>query len=43
MMARILRAMARLDAHWVGDLTGSICLFAMLYVGLLLGCGMGLK
>lgn len=43
MMARLLRAMARLDAHWAGDLIGSICLFAMLYVGLLLGYGMGLK
>lgn len=37
MMARILRALARLDAHWVGDLIGSICMFTMLYFGLLLG------
>jgi hypothetical protein len=43
MMARLFRALARLDAHWAGDLIGSICLFAMLYVGLLLGYGMGLK
>ena len=43
MMARILRAMARLDTHWVGDLIGSICLVALLYGGLLLGYGMGLK
>ena len=43
MMARLLRAMARLDAHWMGDFIGSVCLFALLYAGLLLGYGMGLK
>ena len=42
-MARLLRAMARIDAHWMGDLIGSLCLFAMVYCGLLLGYGMGLK
>lgn len=43
MMARLFRALARLDAHWIGDLIGSVCLFAMLYVGLLLGYGMDLR
>ena len=30
MMARLFRAMARLDAHWSGDLIGVVCLFSFL-------------
>lgn len=43
MMARLLRALARLEAHWVGDAIDVICLFALGYAGLLIGCGLGLK
>ncbi|WP_299505235.1 hypothetical protein [Cypionkella sp.] len=42
-MARLLRAMARLDAHWTGDLIGAACLFALLFMGLFIGHGLGLK
>lgn len=43
MMARLLRAMARFEAHWVGDAIGVICLFALGYAGLLIGYGLGLQ
>ena len=43
MMARLLRAMARLDAHWAGDLIGAVSLFSLLFIGLLIGAGLGLK
>lgn len=43
MMARLMRAMARLDAHWMGDLIGAACLFSMLFMGLFIGAGLGLK
>lgn len=43
MMACLLRAMARLDAHWAGDLIGSVSLFVLLFGGLFLGHGMGFK
>ncbi|MES2434219.1 MAG: hypothetical protein V4586_10380 [Pseudomonadota bacterium] len=43
MTARLLRAMARLDDHWIGDLIGAVCLFSFLFIGLLIGCGLGLK
>ena len=43
MMARLLSALARLDAHWFGDLVGSISLFVLLFGGLFMGCGLGLK
>jgi len=31
----MLRALARLDDHWFGDLLGAVCLFAALWMGLL--------
>ena len=43
MMARLLRAFARLDAHWAGDLIGAVSLFSILFIGLFIGCGLGLK
>jgi hypothetical protein len=43
MMAGLLRALARLDAHWAGDLIGCASLFALLFGGLFLGHGMGFK
>lgn len=39
----ILFALAWLDAHWIGDLIGSISLFVLLFGGLFMGCGLGLK
>lgn len=42
-MTRLLRAMARLDAHWAGDLIGAISLFSILFIGFFIGCGLGLK
>ena len=43
MMARLLRAMARLDAHWAGDLIGAVSLFSLLFIGLFIGAGLGVK
>jgi hypothetical protein len=43
MMARLFGALARLDDHWIGDAIGCVGLFAVLFGGLFLGCGMGLK
>ena len=43
MMAPLVRALARLDAHWSADLIGSVGLFALMFGGLFLGHGMGLK
>lgn len=43
MMARLLRAMARLDDHWAGDLIGAVSLFSMLFMGLFIAAGMGLQ
>ena len=43
MMARLLRAMARLDDHWLGDLIGAVSLFSLLFTGLFIGAGLGLK
>lgn len=34
-MRRMLRALARLDDHWLGDLMGVACLFGGLWMGLL--------
>ena len=42
-MAHFIRAMARLDDHWIGDLIGAVCLFGMLWGGLFLGFAAGLK
>lgn len=36
-MRRMLRALARLDDHWIGDLIGALSLFGLLYAGFL-GC-----
>lgn len=33
-MRRMLRALARLDDHWLGDVVGSLCLFALIPIGL---------
>lgn len=43
MMARLLRAMARLEAHWTGDLIGGVSMFLLLFAGLFIGAGMGLQ
>ena len=37
MFVRVKRLMARLDDHWIGDLIGSVSLFALLYAGLMAG------
>lgn len=42
-MKRVLRALARLDDHWIGDLIGAVSLFGILWGLAFLGCGMGLK
>lgn len=31
---RLIRAVRRLDDHWIGDLIGVVCLFGMLWIGL---------
>ena len=36
-MIRILRALRALDQSWLGDVIGAVCLFGLLYVGLLAG------
>lgn len=36
-MSAILRALTALDDHWLGDLIGAICLFFLLWAGLLAG------
>lgn len=30
----LIRAARRLDDHWIGDLIGAVCLFGMLWIGL---------
>lgn len=30
----LIRVVRRLDDHWIGDLIGAVCLFGMLWVGL---------
>ena len=30
----LIRAAQRLDDHWIGDLIGALCLFGMLWIGL---------
>lgn len=30
----LVRAARRLDDHWIGDLIGALCLFGMLWIGL---------
>ncbi|SLN48125.1 hypothetical protein PSA7680_02477 [Pseudoruegeria aquimaris] len=30
----LIRAARRLDDHWIGDLIGALCLFGMLWIGL---------
>lgn len=42
-MARLLRAAARLDDHWIGDLIGAASLFGILFGGLFLGYAWGLQ
>ncbi len=42
MMARLKRALARMEDHWIGDLLGVTVLFALLWAGLLFGHAWGL-
>jgi len=32
----LIRAARRLDDHWIGDLIGAVCLFALLWMGLVI-------
>ena len=41
MMARLKRALARIEEHWLGDLIGAVSLFGGLWMGLFLGYAMG--
>lgn len=41
MMARLKRALAQMEDHWLADLVGAVCLFAGLWIGLLVGSAMG--
>lgn len=43
MMAGLLRAMARLDDHWIGDAIGAVALFALGYGALFLGFAWGFQ
>lgn len=43
MMAHLLRALARLDDHWIGDLIAVCRLWAGGYGLMILGYGLGLK
>jgi len=36
-MTRIIRALRALDTHWMGDLIGALCLFGILWLGLVAG------
>ena len=40
-MRRIVRALARLDDHWTGDVLGVLCLFALIPVGLFWAVALG--
>lgn len=42
-MMRLLRALARLDDHWIGDMIGCCCLFGSGYGLMIIGCAAGLK
>lgn len=42
-MDRWLRVMARIDAHWIGDAIGAVCLFAGLWGCLFLGFAWGFE
>lgn len=41
MMARLKRALARVEGHWLAELIGAASLFALLWAGLLFGHAMG--
>lgn len=43
MMAHLLRALARLEAHWTGDLIGVVSVCLLLFAGLWIGAGAGLQ
>lgn len=43
MMALLRRALARFEWIMVGEFVGAMSLFALLFGGLFLGCGLGLK
>lgn len=36
-MTTLIRALRALEAHWIGDLIGAVCLFALLFGFLTLG------
>ena len=42
-MARLFRALARLDDHWAGDLIACVSLFGIGWMGLFLGYAWGIK
>lgn len=42
MMARLKRALARMEDHWLADLFGAVSLFALGWVALLFGHAWGL-
>ena len=41
MMARFLRALARFEDSWFGDLLGAVSIFAMFFGMLMIGDAMG--
>jgi hypothetical protein len=41
-MARLKRAMAQIEDHWLADLIGAVALFGLLWAGLLFGHAWGL-
>lgn len=41
MMARLKRALARIEDHWLAELIGAASIFALLWAGLLLGHAWG--
>lgn len=43
MMARILRALARFEEHWIADLIGAVGLFAIGWSWMILGYAWGLE
>ncbi len=42
MMARLKRALARMEDHWLAELIGAVSIFALLWLGLLFGHAWGL-
>lgn len=42
MMARLKRALARIEDHWLAELFGAVSLFVLLWAGLVFGHAWGL-